>query len=225
MTSTANGNSTGLNISPERSVITIINLYGIHNLMKERFTAYAALLIYPPAVPSMHYEAVPIHITALTIDGAGEFLIDAVSTMGAYHPAIPIQRVCMSKHEAALYATRLNMEHRLVKNTICLYHGKKPFDPERIEQLVTPVPYSNQNLYELALDEDTLYGWCGLEKPDFPAEYQVMLITNQNQNLASHALHIVQTNLNDQSQVMFSLILSSAEETDLLDALVLFNRR
>lgn len=225
MTSTANGNSTGLNISPERSVITIINLYGIHNLMKERFTAYAALLIYPPAVPSMHYEAVPIHITALTIDGAGEFLIDAVSTMGAYHPAIPIQRVCMSKHEAALYATRLNMEHRLVKNTICLYHGKKPFDPERVEQLVTPVPYSNQNLYELALDEDTLYGWCGLEKPDFPAEYQVMLITNQNQNLASHALHIVQTNLNDQSQVMFSLILSSAEETDLLDALVLFNRR
>lgn len=225
MTSTANGNSTGLNISPERSVITIINLYGIHNLMKERFTAYAALLIYPPAVPSMHYEAVPIHITALTIDGAGEFLIDAVSTMGAYHPAIPIQRVCMSKHEAALYATRLNMEHRLVKNTICLYHGKKPFDPERVEQLVTPVPYSNQNLYELALDEDTLYGWCGLEKPDFPAEYQVMLITNQNQNLASHALHIVQTNLNDQSQVMFSRILSSAEETDLLDALVLFNRR
>lgn len=203
----------------------MINLYGIHNLMKERFTAYAALLMYPPAVPSMHYEAVPIHITALTIDGASEFLIDAVSTIGAYHPAIPIQRVCMSKHEAALYATRLNMEHHLVKNTICLYHGKKPFDLERVEQLVTPVPYSNQNLYELALDEDTLYGWCGLDKPDFPAEYQVMLITNQNQNLASHALHIVQTNLNDQSQVMFSRILSSAEETDLLDALVLFNRR
>lgn len=203
----------------------MINLYGIHNLMKERFTAYAALLMYPPAVPSMHYEAVPIHITALTIDGAGEFLIDAVSTMGTYHPAVPIQRVCMSKHGAALYATRLNMEHHLVKNTICLYHGKKPFDLERVEQLVTPVPYSNQNLYELALDEDTLYGWCGLDKPDFPAEYQVMLITDQNQKPASHALHIVQTNLNDQSQVMFSRILSSAEETDLLDALVLFNRR
>ena len=203
----------------------MINLYGIHNLMKERFTAYAALLIYPTAVPSMRYEAVPIHITALTINGAGEFLIDAVSTMGTYHPAIPIQQVCMSKHEAALCATRLNMEHHLVKNTICLYHGKKPFDLERVEQLVTPVPYNNQNLYELALDEDTLYGWCGLDKPDFPAEYQVMLITNQNQNLASHALHIVQTNLNDQSQVMFSRILSSAEETDLLDALVLFNRR
>ena len=104
----------------------MINLYGIHNLMKERFTAYAALLIYPPAVPSMHYEAVPIHITALTIDGAGEFLIDAVSTMGTYHPAIPIQRVCMSKHGAALCATRLNMEHHLVKDTICLYHGKNP---------------------------------------------------------------------------------------------------
>lgn len=203
----------------------MINLYGIHNMMKERFTAYAALLIYPQAGSSMRYEAVPIHITALTIDGAGEFLIDAVSTMGTYHPAIPIQRVCMSKHGAALCATRLNMEHHLVKNTICLYHGKKPFDLERVEQLVTPVPYNNQNLYELALDEDTLYGWCGLDKPDFPAEYQVMLITNQNQKLASHALHIVQTNLNDQSQVMFSRILSSAEETDLLDALVLFNRR
>ena len=203
----------------------MINLYGIHNMMKERFTAYAALLIYPQAGSSMRYEAVPIHITALTIDGAGEFLIDAVSTMGTYHPAVPIQRVCMSKHGAALYATRLNMEHHLVKNTICLYHGKKPFDLERVEQLVTPVPYSNQNLYELALDEDTLYGWCGLDKPDFPAEYQVMLIADQNQKLVSHALHIVQTNLNDQSQVMFSRILSSAEETDLLDALVLFNRR
>lgn len=84
----------------------MINLYGIHNMMKERFTAYAALLIYPQAGSSMRYEAVPIHITALTIDGAGEFLIDAVSTMGTYHPAIPIQRVCMSKHGAALCDAR-----------------------------------------------------------------------------------------------------------------------
>ena len=191
----------------------------IHCFMRQQTTVHAVLLDN-----GRQYMTIPVQLTAMAVDPNGEFFLDGVTSSGGYYPAIPLSLVWTNRLAADLCAAYLNLTKQLFRDTRHIFKGSVPLDPDRISQIISPVPFEQYNLYSPILDKEVLYDWCGVDRPSFPDSYLTLLITDRNKQLASNALHIVQTNLRDHLQVMYTRILSQQEETGLLNSLVLLDR-